>query len=304
MSDNYQNDLLRASVMIQAGRAHQARPILSRLVQENIDDEQAWFLLGMALETREQRIYAYRQVLRINPQNHDARRKLDELVASSSETAGPPGSRLRRLSSVEEEDADLDQVLSDPSLEVPAAAVDAAAEDAPQEEQAFEDAQPQTPVFVEGDDETETWGAFSGEESVYVPPFVGLDLDEDLAEPELEPQHLEEEDETEELPPVTFSTTEAAAGTAGVYDEPEEQAPAAAGLPEQPEAERKQPPAPQKKNGPRRGTAILGCLAAALLLLIVLAVGAYIFINNELPLLFPGGEVPPPFDRLFGLLPQ
>lgn len=71
-----------------SGNLKQAASILSQLVREYPNSERGWFLLGRCVTAAEQRRYCFRQVLKINPNNTDAKKQL--ALLSTSEPASTP----------------------------------------------------------------------------------------------------------------------------------------------------------------------------------------------------------------------
>lgn len=72
--------LLEKSIdLLKAGKQKEAVPLLAGLLKQNPNLEMGWYLLGMSLESTEQRIRAFNEVLRINPNNQKARQQLDLL---------------------------------------------------------------------------------------------------------------------------------------------------------------------------------------------------------------------------------
>ncbi len=76
-----------------SGDRQKAASILSQLVKEYPGSERGWYLLGMSVSTAEQRQYCFRQVLKINPSNSDAKKQLSlhsPLPAASTPQASTP----------------------------------------------------------------------------------------------------------------------------------------------------------------------------------------------------------------------
>src|SRR5258706_4027304 len=74
----------RAYQLIKAGKQAQAQAVLIPVVKENQDIAEAWYLLGFALSDPEKRLYAFQQVLRIDPANQSAQKQIAKLLASRS----------------------------------------------------------------------------------------------------------------------------------------------------------------------------------------------------------------------------
>ena len=71
--------LKRALALLRAGDNQAAAQLLAHTISEEPNNEHAWFLLGAAIDDREKQIYAFQQVLKLNPANDKARRRLEKL---------------------------------------------------------------------------------------------------------------------------------------------------------------------------------------------------------------------------------
>ncbi|MBE0670187.1 MAG: alpha/beta fold hydrolase [Anaerolineales bacterium] len=72
-----EQELLQAGLSaFKSGDKKKAASILSQLVKEYPNSERGWYLLGMSVSAAEQRQYCFRQVLKINPNNPDAKKQL------------------------------------------------------------------------------------------------------------------------------------------------------------------------------------------------------------------------------------
>ena len=69
--------------LLKAGRLQEAAALLAAILKRDPGNERAWHMLSFALADREQRAYALRRVLRINPGNRAARSQLARI-------SGPP----------------------------------------------------------------------------------------------------------------------------------------------------------------------------------------------------------------------
>ncbi len=74
--------LQNAYQLLKDGNQQEALAILDPIVQANSEIAEAWYLLGFALTDPDKRIYAFRQVLRINPSNQPAQKQLEKLSAA------------------------------------------------------------------------------------------------------------------------------------------------------------------------------------------------------------------------------
>ena len=91
MQTNTPEEIRQAQEYLTSGKANLARPILFTYLKQNPDSEQGWFLLSHAVFDPDQRADCLRQVLRINPNNKDARQRLDFMLETKSEAerSGP-----------------------------------------------------------------------------------------------------------------------------------------------------------------------------------------------------------------------
>lgn len=69
----------QAISLLEAGRKAEAGRILADLVKQNPEDEFSWRWLSRCVASEEQKRYCLNQVLRINPQNEDAKSLLADL---------------------------------------------------------------------------------------------------------------------------------------------------------------------------------------------------------------------------------
>lgn len=84
------DDLQRARELATAGDGHEAREMLVRLLYEDYDNAEIWLELALITEDHEEYARAVREVLRIDPENVEARRMAVEL---SREAAQAPRQR-------------------------------------------------------------------------------------------------------------------------------------------------------------------------------------------------------------------
>jgi hypothetical protein len=96
MDDRTTSILYKAHELIKAGRPYEdeALALLAPLVRENPESAEAWYLLGRALPDPEQKLYAFRRVLRIDPSNRAAQKQIAALtgtgVPARERPSGPP----------------------------------------------------------------------------------------------------------------------------------------------------------------------------------------------------------------------
>ncbi|MCQ3929725.1 MAG: hypothetical protein DPW16_04645 [Chloroflexi bacterium] len=92
------DDLQRARELAAAGDSHEAREMLVRLLYEDYDNAEIWLELAQVTEDREEYARAVREVLRIDPENVEARRMAVELSREAAQAprqraAGTPSQR-------------------------------------------------------------------------------------------------------------------------------------------------------------------------------------------------------------------
>jgi predicted Zn-dependent protease len=81
MNDKTTTILQKANELIETGRPQEALVMLSRLIRADADIAEAWYLLGLALDDSPKKLYAFRQVLRLDPSNRAAQEQVDRLNA-------------------------------------------------------------------------------------------------------------------------------------------------------------------------------------------------------------------------------
>jgi ABC-type dipeptide/oligopeptide/nickel transport system permease subunit len=82
--------LTQAHIAIQSGDKALARIILKKLILENPRNEQAWLLMAQAVEKRDQSIDCLEQVLKINPNNPEAKSALSVLKRDRQRASSAP----------------------------------------------------------------------------------------------------------------------------------------------------------------------------------------------------------------------
>ncbi|MBI5930895.1 MAG: hypothetical protein HY862_16415 [Chloroflexi bacterium] len=80
------DDLQRARELATAGDSHEAREMLVRLLYDDYDNADIWLELANITEDREEYARAVREVLRIDPENVEARRMAVELSREAAQT--------------------------------------------------------------------------------------------------------------------------------------------------------------------------------------------------------------------------
>jgi pimeloyl-ACP methyl ester carboxylesterase len=84
------NDLTRQGIdALKAGDRTRARQLLSRSLQQDPQDVDAWLALSFAVEVREQQILCLRRVLQIDPSHGFAQSQLAQLVAVTTSPSAP-----------------------------------------------------------------------------------------------------------------------------------------------------------------------------------------------------------------------
>jgi tetratricopeptide (TPR) repeat protein len=71
--------LNQAIALIKAGNNGGAVPILKNILKKNRNDELAWFWLSACADNPEDKIFCFQQVLRINPNNKQAKEELEQI---------------------------------------------------------------------------------------------------------------------------------------------------------------------------------------------------------------------------------
>lgn len=83
----------RAYQLIKEGKHQEAQAILIPIVKEDQNISEAWYLLGLAISDPEKRLYAFQQVIRIDPSNALAQKEIAQLrpdTTSASAQEQPP----------------------------------------------------------------------------------------------------------------------------------------------------------------------------------------------------------------------
>jgi len=75
-----ESDLRLASVLFKEGKKNEASNILKKYLQTNPNNPAAWYALTFCLEDRDQKIYCLENVLRLSPDNRQARLMLQTLT--------------------------------------------------------------------------------------------------------------------------------------------------------------------------------------------------------------------------------
>ena len=79
MAPGINHSIEKAAAYLKSGDIRSARRLLVAVLRENKEDELAWYYLNHVVEEPEKKIYALRQVLRINPDNRRAIAKIEAL---------------------------------------------------------------------------------------------------------------------------------------------------------------------------------------------------------------------------------
>ena len=76
MDQNDKQILVQAVNLIKQGKNAAAINLLAKLLREHPKHEQGWYLMGIALDDPEKKIFAFERVLSINPDSERARQQL------------------------------------------------------------------------------------------------------------------------------------------------------------------------------------------------------------------------------------
>jgi hypothetical protein len=86
-------ELRKAAAYISSGRNEAAYKILSKFLKDFPDSDLAWLLLSYVIEDPRKQMASVTRALKLNPQNTDAKNRLDKLMATAAEQSpGGPGS--------------------------------------------------------------------------------------------------------------------------------------------------------------------------------------------------------------------
>ena len=69
--------------LLKAGETETARQLVLRILKKDVNQEWGWYLLSHCVDEPHERLYALRQALRINPDNHRVRSRMNEIKADS-----------------------------------------------------------------------------------------------------------------------------------------------------------------------------------------------------------------------------
>lgn len=103
MSENNVQDLLRQGIeLAREGNKAEARKFFEQALEVDDRNEKAWYWLAGVVPTREERLFALGQVLKINPGNERAKQALDQLESKGGKLQQPeaeilPGISRRQL---------------------------------------------------------------------------------------------------------------------------------------------------------------------------------------------------------------
>jgi len=79
-----ENELQQAIALIKAGNTSSAILILKSILKTNRNNELAWLWLSSCMDKPEDKIYCFREALRINPENDQTKRALEQLEPNPS----------------------------------------------------------------------------------------------------------------------------------------------------------------------------------------------------------------------------
>jgi hypothetical protein len=83
--------LREANILVKAGKPAEAFPILKRILKTNKDNKTAWFLLASCVNKPEDKIFCFKEIIRINPNDKEAKKVLESI--ESKETIQPLANR-------------------------------------------------------------------------------------------------------------------------------------------------------------------------------------------------------------------
>jgi hypothetical protein len=71
--------LRQANILIKAGKKTEAFPILKSILKTNRDNKDAWFLLAICVNKPEDKIFCYKEIIRIDPNDKEAIKALESI---------------------------------------------------------------------------------------------------------------------------------------------------------------------------------------------------------------------------------
>ena len=81
---NTSEELIQESITeYKSGNKNTAKRLLASVVKKEPDNARAWYLLSQAVDKKEQAIYCLSRVLKINPDNSQAKNRLRKLEGTS-----------------------------------------------------------------------------------------------------------------------------------------------------------------------------------------------------------------------------
>ena len=83
MENSIPQELKKAIGLLRSGKRREAVPILAEVLHQDRTNEHAWYLLGMAVDEPDKKLYAFKEVLKLNPDNERAKTQLAELAVKS-----------------------------------------------------------------------------------------------------------------------------------------------------------------------------------------------------------------------------
>jgi len=79
MDQTAKESLKKAIKLLKEGNQKAAIPLLTGLLKKEPDLEQGWYLLGLALDAKDQKLRAFRQALKLNPDHEKAKQQIEKL---------------------------------------------------------------------------------------------------------------------------------------------------------------------------------------------------------------------------------
>jgi hypothetical protein len=115
-----QEDLKQAIALIKTGKKSEAVPILKNILKTNRDNELAWLWLAYCVGTPEDKIYCFREVLRINPSNERVKKALEQIEPNP--TLQPSIEELSNVTSIQNKPKEKEDVQVLPNHTAPPSA--------------------------------------------------------------------------------------------------------------------------------------------------------------------------------------
>ena len=89
MDQSSKDTLVKAVGMLKAGENREAAALLAKLLKQEPDLVQGWYMLGLALDDTEHKIRAFKRVLKLDPNHEKATQQIELLEIHSTPSPGP-----------------------------------------------------------------------------------------------------------------------------------------------------------------------------------------------------------------------